>query len=321
MVRVQVIAYTPTDFLEEADVTIGRCRELVEKYPVTWVNVLDPDGRVLEELETLFGFHPLALEDAQNQNLAPKVEVYDNVVFIVARTIVWTEEIATDPISLFVGKKFVVTINDKVFAQLEDVRIRLRKKDPRLLKRGADFLAYSILDVLVDSYFPHLDRLQNIIDDLEEKALSDSSRETASTIHQFRRDLLLLRTALRPQRDAFDQLARMELSVFSKATREYLRDVYDHMIQTLDRLDTLREISASLMEVYLTVVNNSLNEVMKTLTVIATVILPLSLIASVYGMNVTFPGKEDVSGFAVALALMAVVGAVMLMYFRRKKWF
>ena len=321
MVRVEVIAYAATDFLEETDITIGKAREIVEKYAVTWINVLDPDGKTLEELEALFGFHPLALEDATNQNLAPKVDVFDNVVFIVARTIVWTEEIGTDPISMFVGKKFVVTINDKVFAQLEDVRIRLRKRDPRLMKRGADFLAYSLLDVLVESYFPHVDRLQNIIDDLEEKALGDPSRDTASTIHQFRRDLLTLRNALRPQRDAFDQLARTEIAVFSKATREYLRDAYDHMIQTLDRLDTLREVSASLMEVYLTVVNNSLNEVMKTLTVISTVILPLSLIASIYGMNVTFPGKEDVGGFAASIALMVVVGAVMILYFRRRKWF
>lgn len=321
MVRVEVIAYTPTEFLEEPDVTIGRCREIVEKYSVTWVNVVDPDGRTLEELETLFGFHPLALEDALNQDLTPKVEMYDSVAFIVARTIVWAEEIETDQLSLFVAKKFIVTIHDKVFPQLEDVRIRLRKKDPRLLKGGADFLAYNVLDVLVDSYFPHLDRLQNIIDELEEKALQNPSRETANTIHQFRRDLLLLRNSLRPQRDAFAQLSRTEVPVFTKQTREYLRDVYDHMIQTLDRLDTLREVSSGLMEVYLTVVNNSLNEVMKTLTIIATIMLPLSLIASAYGMNVAFPGKEDMSGFAVSIILMAIVGAIMVMYFRRKKWF
>src|SRR3989454_3026692 len=124
MVRVQVIAYTPTDFLEEPDTTIGRCRELVEKYAVTWVNVVDPDERTLDELETLFGFHPLALEDAQNQDLHPKVEVYDDTVFVVVRTIVWTEEIETDQLSIFLGRKFVVTIHDKVFPQLEDIRDR-----------------------------------------------------------------------------------------------------------------------------------------------------------------------------------------------------
>ncbi len=212
MVRVEVIAYTPTEFLEETDVAIGRCRELAETHKVTWVNVVDPDGRTVEELETLFGLHPLALEDAQNQDLPPRVDVYEGVVFVVARTIVWAEELDTDQISLFIAKDFIVTIHDKVFPQLEDTRIRLRKKDPRLLKSGTDFLAYSILDDLVDSYFPHLDRLQNIVDELEEKALAEPVRETANTIHQFRRDLLILRNDLRPQRDAFAELARGELT-------------------------------------------------------------------------------------------------------------
>jgi magnesium transporter len=320
MVRVEVIAYTPTEFLEEYDVTIARCRELLETHAVTWVNVVDPDPGTVEELETRFGLHPLALEDAQNQDLAPKVELYDTTVFIVARTIVWTEELDTDQLSVFVAGKFLVTIHDKVFPQLEATRIRVRKRDPRILKSGPDFLAYTILDDLVDSYLPHLDRLQNILDELEEKALEDPSRETANTIHRFRRDLLVLRNQLRPQRDAFAQLSRTDLVVFRKETRNYLRDIYDHMIQALDRIDTLREVSSGLMEVYLSVVNNSLNEVMKTLTIIATVFLPLGLIASAYGMNVAFPGKEQWTGLLFALVLMAFVGAVMVMFFRRRKW-
>ena len=158
------------------------------------------------------------------------------------------------------------------------------------------------------------------MDELEEKALEDPSRETANTIHRFRRDLLVLRNQLRPQRDAFAQLSRTDLAVFRKETRDYLRDIYDHMIQALDRIDTLREVSSGLMEVYLSVVNNSLNEVMKTLTIIATIFLPLGLVASAYGMNVAFPGKEGWTGLAGALVLMGIVGAIMLMFFRRRKW-
>jgi len=320
MVRIEVMAYTPTELIEEHEATIGRCRDLVDKYSVTWVNIVDPDGRTLEELETLFGFHPLALEDALNQDLAPKVEVYDDVAFIVARTIVWAEEIETDQLSLFVSRKFVVTIHDKVFPQLEDIRIRLRKRNPRLLKAGADFLAYTILDVIVDSYFPHLDRMENIVDELEERAITEPSRTTANTIHQFRRDLLVLRNALRPQREALAQISRADLPVFRKETRNYLRDVYDHMIRTLDTLDTLREVSSGLMEVYLTVVSNSMNEIMKTLTIIATVMLPLSLIASVYGMNVPYPGFADPVGAWVSFVLMGIVGAGLVYYFWRKRW-
>src|SRR6059058_4821621 len=149
MARVDVIAYTPTEFFEEKDVTIGRCRDLVEKYAVTWVNVV-------------------GLDDARNQAMAPKVDVYDDIVFIIARAITWTEEIDTDSLSLFVAKKFLITVHEQGFARLEDVRIRLRKKNPKMVKSGTDFLAYTILDAIVDSYFPQLDRFQSIVDQLEE---------------------------------------------------------------------------------------------------------------------------------------------------------
>jgi len=320
MVRVQVIAYAPTEFLEETDVTIGRCRELVERFAVTWVNVVDPDSRTLEELETLFGFHPLALEDAQNQDLAPKVDVYEDAVVIVARTIVWAEDIDTDQLSLFVAKKFVVTIHDKVFPQLEDVRIRLRKKNPRLLKSAADFLAYTILDVLVDSYFPHLDRFQSLLDDLEEEIIEHPSGEGISRLHELRTDIVRLRNALRPQRDMFAVLGRLEIPAFRKETRAYLRDVQDHMISALDTLDANREIVASLMEVQATLAANQVNEVIKILTVIFTITIPIAIVTSAFGMNVAFLGFNAPEGLYLALTLMAIPTVALAVWMRRKGW-
>jgi len=320
MVRVEVIAYTPTDFIEEQDATIGRCRELVEKYSVTWVNVVDPDGRTLEELETLFGFHPLALEDATHQELAPKVEHYDDVVFIVARTIVWAEEIETDQLSIFLSKKFVVTIHDKVFPQLEDIRIRLRKKNPRILKSGADFLAYTILDVLVDSYFPHLDRFQSLLDQLEEAIVERPSGEGIARLHMLRTDIVRLRNALRPQRDMFGVLSRLEVPLFRKEMRNYLRDVQDHMIGALDTLDAYREIVASLMEVQATLVSNQVNEVIKVLTVIFTVTLPIAIVSSAFGMNVAFFGFNQPEGLFLALVLMFAPTLALALWMRRKGW-
>src|SRR5881396_300075 len=320
MVRVQVIAYTPTDFLEEPDTTIGRCRELVEKYAVTWVNVVDPDERTLDELETLFGFHPLALEDAQNEDLHPKVEVYDDTVFIVVRTIVWTEEIETDQLSIFLGRKFVVTIHDKVFPQLEDIRIRLRKKTPRLLKAGADFLAYTILDVLVDSYFPNLDRFQSLLDQLEDEIVRRPSGEGISRLHDLRTDIVRLRNALRPQRDLFALLGRLEIPIFRKETRTYLRDVQDHTIAALDTLDANREIVASLMEVQATLASNQVNEVIKVLTVIFTITLPIAIVSSAFGMNVAFYGFNEPAGLYIALSLMAVPTVALTLWMRQKGW-
>ena len=321
MVRIQVIAYAPTDFLEEADATIGRCRELVEKFPVTWVNVVDPDSRTLEELETLFACHPLALEDAQNQDLPPKVDVYEDLVFIVARTIVWAEDIETDQLSLFVAKKFLITVHDKVFPQLEDVRIRLRKKNPKLLKSGPDFLAYTILDLLVDSYFPHLDRFQSLLDQLEEEIIEQPSGRGISRLHGIRTDIVRLRNDLRPQRDMLGVLGRLEIPIFRKETRTYVRDVQDHMISVLDTLEANRETIASLMEVQATLAANQVNEVIKTLTVIFTITLPIAIVSSAFGMNVAFFGFNTAEGLYLALALMALPTVALWAWMRRKGWF
>ena len=320
MVRVQVIAYTPTDVLEEADVTVGRCRELLEKYAVTWVNVVDPDARTLEELETLFAFPPLALEDAQNHDLAPKIDVYEDLVFVVARTIVWAEDIDTDQLSLFLGRKFIVTVHDKVLSQLEDVRIGLRKKNPRMLKAGADFLAYTILDVLVDSYFPHLDRFQSLLDQLGDEIVRRPSGEGITRLHELRTDIVRLRNTLRPQRDLFGLLTRLEIPLFHKETRNYLRDVQDHMISALDTLDANREIAASLMEVQATLVSNEVNEVIKVLTVLFTVTLPIALVSSAFGMNVAFFGFNQPEGLYLALALMIAPTLALVVWMRRKGW-
>ncbi len=320
MTRVELIAYSPTEFVEEADVTIGHCRELVEHYPVIWVNIVDPDGHTLAELETLFGFHPLALEDASHTDLPPKVELYNDTAFIVARTIVWAEEIETDQLSLFVGSKFVITLHDKVFPQLEDIRIRLRKKTPRMIKAGADFLAYTILDVIVDSYFPHLDRFQDILDRLEDEIVKDPTGASISKVHDIRVDLTMVRNSLRPQRDTYAMLARLESTPFKRDTRNYLRDVQDHMMRVLDSLDTYREVATSLMEVGATLQANQMNQVIKVLTVLFTITIPLTIVTSAFGMNVGFPGFNAPEGLYLALGLMFVPTIILTLWMWRKRW-
>ena len=320
MVRVEVIAYSANDFLEEREVTVSRCRELIEQYAVTWVNIIDPDGRTLAELETLFGFHPLTLEDSAKSDLSPKVELYDDLVFIVARTIVWAEEIETDQLSLFVGPRFVVTIHDQAFPQLEDVRIRLRKKIPRLMKAGADFLGYTILDTVVDSYFPHLDRFQDILDRLEDDIVRKPTATAISKIHDIRVDLTLVRNALRPQRDMYGTLSRLETHTFKRETRNYLRDVQDHMIRVLDTLDTYREVSTSLLEVGATLQANQMNQVIKVLTVLFTITIPLTIVTRAFGMNVGFPGFNAPEGLYLALGLMFAPTIVLTYWMWAKGW-
>jgi len=314
------MAYSPTDFLEEQDCTVGRCRELVEKFAVTWVNIVDPDSRTLQELETLFALHPLALEDSTRSYITPKVEVYDDTLFMVARTIVWTEEITTDQLSMFLSRRVLITIHDKVFPQLEDVRVRIRRKNPKLLKSGTDYLFYSIMDMIVDSYFPHLDRFNEVISNLEDEVIKAPMKTGINRIHDIRTDLLMLRNSLTSQRDAIAQLYRADMPVFKKETKVYIRDIYDHMIRVLDNLDTYREVVSSLMEVQSTLVGNSLNEVIKVLTVIFTITIPASIITSAFGMNVMYPGFGAWEGLAIALSLILGFSMLTVWYLRRKGW-
>ncbi len=318
--RIEVIAYSPTEYLEEQDCTIGRCRELLEKFNVTWVNIVDPDPRTLSELETLFALHPLALEDSTRTYISPKCEVYDDTLFIVARTIVWTEEIATDQLSMFLSKHFLITIHDMVFPHLEDIRVKIRKKTPKFLKSGTDYLFYTIMDVIVDSYFPHLDRFSEVMEKLEDEVVKAPTRTGIDRIHGIRTALLLLRKSLTPQRDAVALMSRVDMPVLKKETRMYLRDVYDHMIRVLDTLDTYREVVTSLMEVQATLVSNSLNEVIKVLTIIFTVTIPATIVTGAFGMNVGFLGRDSPLGLLIAVTLIGASTIATLVYLNRKKW-
>ncbi len=284
------------------------------------MNLVEPDARTMEELGALFGFHPLALEDATSSDLPAKVEVYDDVVFVIARTIVWTEEIDTDQLSLFLGKQFLVTIEGRVFPQLEDVRVQLRKRNPRLLKSGPDFLLYTILDRIVSSYFPHMDRFQDILDGLEDEVIRQPTGRAISRVHSVRTDLTLVRNALRPQRDTYGTLARLELPMFHRETKNYLRDVQDHMTQVLDSLDTYREIATSLMDLGANLASNQLNEIIKVLTVLFTITIPLTVVTGAFGMNVPFPGFGEPAGLWLALALMILPTALVVLWLRTKGW-
>jgi len=188
------------------------------------------------------------------------------------------------------------------------------------MKAGADFLAYTILDIIVDSYFPHLDRFQSILDQLEDEIVEKPSAGGIAKLHDLRTDLLLVRNGLRPQRDVLATLTRLEVPMFRREMRNYLRDVHDHMITALDTLDTYREILTGLMEVHATLVSNQLNEVIKVLTVIFTISIPATIVTAAFGMNVSFPGFNRPEGLYLALLLVTVPTFVLLYWLRRKAW-
>lgn len=323
MARVDVIAYSPQGMVEEAHVTFARCLELLEKYPVTWINVVALEAGDLPQLEAMFNLHPIALEDALHPSQIPKVDEYDEEVFIVTKTIRLEDGLKTDQLSMFLSKKFVLTAHARELPQVEEVRQRIRKGSPRILRGGADYLCLNILDAVVDSYTPVMDQVGEMMDELEESVLEAPRKEVLHRIHEARRTLLNLRKEINPQREALHNLWRTEVPWIRRETRGYIRDVYDHTVLFLEYLETYRELTADVFEIYLSEVQLTLNEVIKLLTVIATITLPLIIIAGLWGMNFTssaIPLYNNPYGFWYVVGFMVVLTGILTFYFRRRGW-
>lgn len=319
MTRLHVLAYGGSEFAEDPDVPVEGVSGFLDKYGVTWFDVEGPSGPAFEELGARLGLHPLAMGESADPETRPKVESYDDTLFIVARTIVWAEKVDTGQISVFLGRKFVVTVHDRAAPQLEDVRVRVRKRQPVLARAGADFLCYAILAAIVNSYFPHLDRFRDLVDRIEDEIVAAPTRTPIDEVHAVRRDLTLISDAVRPQRDALGDLERGRPTLFRRETEVYLRGVHDDMVRVLDSLDSYRDIVASLMEVHSTLISNELNRVIKVLTVVFTLTIPLAIVTSFFGMNVYFLGRDQPLGLAIALVLMALTTSALVLFLRLRR--
>ena len=319
---VHLIHYT-ADSLEERDLpAVGDIAPYVGKSGVTWLNV-DGLGNVemIRQLGDLLELHPLALEDVLNVPQRPKVDDYDTHIFVVIRMLHLADTVETEQVSIFLGRNYVVTLQEHPGDCLEPVRQRLRKATGQIRRQGADYLMYAILDAIIDNYFPFLERVGEVVEKLENEVVENPTRRTVGRVHAIKRDLLDVRRSVWPLRDALNGLLRDESPLVHKATRLYLRDCYDHAIQVLDIVETHRELAGGLMDVYLSSVSNKMNEVMKVLTIIATIFIPLTFIAGIYGMNFErMPELRQPWGYAAVWAVMVAVAIVMLVLFRRKGW-
>ncbi len=314
--------------LEELQVTdLGALGALRERHAVTWLNVVGlGDATVIEAVGKLFGLHRLALEDVVNVHQRAKVDVYEGNVFFVTRCPEPGERLSTDQLGMFLGSNFVITFQERPGDAFDTVRQRLRRGGP-IRSYGPDYLAYALIDAAVDSWFPVLERYGERLEDMEDAILTNPGRGVMREIHELRRDLLLLRRVVWPLRDALGVLYRDHNPLVREGTRVYLRDCYDHAVQIIDLLENGREIAAELTDVYLSNVSNRMNEIMKVLTIISTVFLPLSFIASLYGMNFhtdkspwNMPELAWYFGYPFALGLMGAIVVVMMIYFWRKGW-
>jgi magnesium transporter len=324
-VKLSVINYDEVNFQEKEVNNVEEALSSRNKSSVTWLNI---DGvhqpEIIEQVGKNFGMHPLVLEDIANTGQRPKMEDFDDYIFVVLRMLRFDEkekETKTEQISIILGRDFVVSFQEMEGDVFDAIRERLRSNKGRIRKMGADYLAYALIDAVVDNYFMVLENLGETIEDIEDKLVTNPTAETLRTIHDLKREMVFLRKSVWPLREVINRLERSESPLINKSTFVYLRDVYDHTIQVMDAVETFRDMLSGMLDIYLSSVSNRMNEVMKVLTVIATIFIPLTFIAGIYGMNFRYmPELELAWSYPAVLILMLIIALLMVVYFRRKKW-
>jgi magnesium transporter len=324
--EITTVTYNEQEYSETISKFFRECPVISkEAATVTWVNVNGlQNTKDLEELGECFHLHPLVLEDILNTDQRPKLDDYGDYLFIVLKMLHVKErqgEIVAEQISLIVGNNFVISLHENDQDVFEIIRERLKAGKGRIRRSGADYLAYSLLDLIVDHYFIILEDLGEVIEDLEAEVVSKPTPATLSQIHRLKREMIMLRKSIWPLREVISRLERSESTLIQDSTAVYLKDVYDHVIQIIDNIETFRDILSGMLDIYLSSVSNRLNEVMKVLTIIATIFIPLTFIAGVYGMNFKYmPELEWPWGYFFILGIMTSVAAIMLLFFRRRGW-
>ena len=322
-----VFAYSPEECSEDKACDVDRVMEFVGTKPVIWIDVIGlGDVDLIARLGNAFGLHSLALEDVVNVHQRPKVEEFDDHIFIVLHMLVPGREPETEQISLFVGDGYVLSFQERRGDCLEPVRERLRHGKGRLRVQGSDYLVYALIDAVIDGYFPVLETYGEEIEILEDAIVAEPRREHIQHLHGVKRALVMLRRTVWPTRDLLNALIRDENPIVTEQTQLFLRDAYDHTIQLMDLVETYREIASGLVDVYLSSQGARMNEIMKVLTIIATIFIPLGFLAGLWGMNFdrSSPWNQPELGwrfgYVAALSIMAAVAGMLLWYFRRKGW-
>jgi len=328
--RIALVSFDERHYDEIEDATPAQCAQFRDRPSTTWVHLFGrPEADQLRELGKALGLHALALEDVLNTGQRPKTERFDGQIFVIASLPVAAgNTIITEQVSLFLAGNTVVSFHEGVADAFEAVRRRLREGVSWLRGRGADALLYALLDLVVDHGFPVLEQLGEQIEELETSILRAADRQSLNTLQRLKRSLLTLRRMLWPQREVLNSLLVGGEGLIADSTKVYLRDCYDHTIQVMDLIESYRDMTASMLDIYLSSVSNRLNETMRVLTVIATIFIPPTFFASVYGMNFdrsaspwNMPELAWAYGYPAVWSVMLITMIGMLVYFRRKKWF
>jgi magnesium transporter len=324
-VRISIIDYDETRLEEKEAETVEECFPFKDKPTVTWINI---DGLhdlgLIEKIGKQFGLHPLVLEDIVNTGQRPKLEDFEDHVFVVLKMLYYDQkknQLEEEQLSLILGGNFVISFQERVGDIFDPIRERIRQNKGRVRRMGADYLAYVLIDSVVDNYFVILEQLGGKIEDAEQELAVNPTLETLQTIRSFKKEMIFLRKSIWPLREVVNSLERGESSLINESTLIYLRDVYDHTIQIIDTVESYRDMLSGMLDIYLSSISNRMNEVMKVLTIFAAIFIPLTFVAGIYGMNFAFmPELGWRWGYFGVLLVMAVIAVVLIVYFKRKRW-
>lgn len=321
---VHVIVYAPDETIEHDVTNLDELLKYRDGPQVCWIDVQGlGDESVLQRIGEIFELHPLALEDAVNIPQRPKSESYELQHLFITRMTRMDDSngLEAEQVAIFIGPHYVLTLQERHGDVFDPVRKRIRSGKAVISKMGSDYLAYALIDTVIDGYYPAIESIGDRLHELEEEILERPTHDGLHRIHRIRRDLLAMRRAVWPQREAVNALIREETPLITDTVRQYLRDCHDHAVQIADVIETYRELASSLMDIYLSSMSQRTNEVMKVLTIMSSIFIPLTFLAGIYGMNFAhMPELQTPWAYPALLGIMAVLTVLMLYYFRRKGW-
>lgn len=324
-VRITVIDYDDQRLEIREVERVEECFPFKETPTTTWINVEGfHEIPIVEQLGQCYGLHPLIVEDILNTEQRPKIDIFDNYIFVVLRMHDFdsgNQVLDSEQVSIIFGDHFVITFQEKEGDIFDAIRNRIKNKIGRIRRVGPDYLAYALMDALVDSYFKILENIDEEIEALEEQLITDPTLETSKGIHFLKKQMILFRKSVWPLREIISGLQRTETPLIKDLTKVYLRDLYDHTIQVIETAETLRDMISGLLDTYLSGISNRMNQIMKVLTIFASIFIPLTFIVGIYGMNFDYmPELKWKWGYFAVLAFLFLAGFSLLFYFKKKKW-
>jgi magnesium transporter len=322
--RVELISYSKDAFNQEQIDAFDSLKNIIRRGSNNWLDISGlRDVEKVQQIGEQFKLNHLLLEDVLHTRQRPKYELYDDVIFIVVKmfTLDSNKEISAEQVSLVVKNNLVITFQEKQGDVFDTLRNRIKSEGKRIRSRGSDYLAYSLLDTIIDNYFIILEELGERIEALEEELLTDPTPDTLHNINTIKQNSMLLRRSLWPLRDVVSRFEREEIDIVANTTRPYIRDTYDHVIQATEAIESYRDVLSGMVDLYLSSVSNKMNSIMKVLTIIATIFIPLTFVAGVYGMNFkNMPELDWHYGYHTVWVIMILVALAMVNYFHKKKW-